>query len=220
MLDTSDGVSRMLPDAPTAVAVLAADPDLAIGIEPDQRPAALAAAVAPVFDFDRGPWRFSPPAEPAALGALVLAGMITVRIDGGTRAHVELLGEGDVVSPWVGNGIDQALPSAVNAVVASRLKVAMLSHAFALRTARWPEIRVALMQRLIVRTRRLSLQAAINSLSRIEERLELTLWELAYRFGHVTPEGIAVELPLTHSQLAEMLAAQRPSVASRPAVAR
>jgi CRP/FNR family transcriptional regulator, cyclic AMP receptor protein len=48
----------------------------------------------------------------------------------------------------------------------------------------------------------------------VEDRLELTLWELAYRFGRVTPEGIALELPITHSQLAEVLAAQRPSVST------
>jgi CRP-like cAMP-binding protein len=59
-----------------------------------------------------------------------------------------------------------------------------------------------------------SLQSAINSLPRIEERLELTLWEVAHRFGRVTPEGITVVLPLTHSQLADMVAAQRPSVST------
>ncbi len=42
----------------------------------------------------------------------------------------------------------------------------------------------------------------------------MTLWELAYRFGRVTPEGIALELPITHSQMADMLAAQRPSVST------
>jgi hypothetical protein len=57
-------------------------------------------------------------------------------------------------------------------------------------------------------------QSAINSLPRIEERIELTLWQLAYRFGHVSRDGIKLDLPLAHSQLAEMVCAQRPSVST------
>jgi CRP-like cAMP-binding protein len=68
------------------------------------------------------------------------------------------------------------------------------------------------MQRLLVRSRILSMQSAINSIPRIEERLEITLWHLGYRFGRVTPDGILLDLPITHSQLAEIVSAQRPSV--------
>jgi CRP/FNR family transcriptional regulator, cyclic AMP receptor protein len=191
------------------VRVLEEDPDLGTGIDQDDWQLALAAAVAPTFEFASGPWRFFPPPDHAGLGALVLAGMIVIRIDAGARSHVELLGEGDVISPWVGAGEDLAIASVVNASAVTRLRIALLDRRFGLRTARWPEIHAALIHRLIHRTRRLSLQAAINAVSRVEERLELTLWELAYRFGHVTPDGIALELPIIHSQLAEMLAAQR-----------
>jgi hypothetical protein len=37
----------------------------------------------------------------------------------------------------------------------------------------------------------------------------MTLWQFAYRFGRMTPGGIRLHMPLTHSQLA---CAQRPSV--------
>jgi CRP/FNR family transcriptional regulator, cyclic AMP receptor protein len=198
--------------APSGVRVLEEDPDLGLGIDPNEWALASAAAIAPVFTFDRGPWRFFPPPDHASFGALILSGIVVVRIDAATRAHIELLGQGDVMSPWVGGGEDLAIPSEVNASVATLVRIALLDQAFARRTARWPEIHAALMQRLILRTRRLSLQAAINGVPRIEERVELTLWELAYRFGRVTPGGIMLELPITHSQLAEILAAQRPSV--------
>ncbi len=198
----------------TAARVLEEDPDLGTAIDRDDWQRALAAAVAPTFQFGRGPLRFFPPPDHAGLGALVLTGMIVIRIDAGARAHVELLGEGDVISPWVGMGEDLAIPSVVNASVVTHLRIALLDRRFALRTARWPEIHAALIRRLIVRTRTLSLQAAINAVPRVEERLELTLWQLAYRFGRVTQMGIAVELPITHSQLAELLAAQRPSVST------
>jgi CRP/FNR family transcriptional regulator, cyclic AMP receptor protein len=194
--------------------VLDADPDLGAAISGDQWDAAAAAALAPAFEFERGPWRFTPPPDRISLGALVITGMLVVQIDAGIRSHAELLGPGDVISPWVGLGDDLATLSSVNASVAARLRIALLDGRFAARTARWPEISAALIQRLIVRSRRLSLQAAINSIPRIDERLELTLWELANRFGRVTRDGIALSLPLTHSQLAGMLAAQRPSVST------
>ena len=194
--------------------MLDADPDLGAGIEEGQLRLAAAASVAPMFEFERGTWRLASPPDPAGFGALLLEGLMVIRITADTRGHIELLGPGDVISPWVGTGADLALPSVATASVVSRVRIALLDRRFALRTARWPEIHAALIQRLIVRTRRLSLQAAINSLSRVEERLEVTLWELAYRFGRVTPDGIVLDLPLTHSQVAEMVAAQRPSVST------
>jgi CRP/FNR family cyclic AMP-dependent transcriptional regulator len=42
----------------------------------------------------------------------------------------------------------------------------------------------------------------------------VTLWQLAYRFGRVTPDGILMQLPISHSQLADIVAAQRPSVST------
>jgi CRP/FNR family cyclic AMP-dependent transcriptional regulator len=201
-----------------AVRVLEVDPDLGAGIDQAQWPVAVRMATAPAFEFQRGPWGFSPPPDPASFGALVLDGMLMIRIDAGTRAHIELLGEGDVISPWAGSGAELAVPTEVTASVVADSRVALLDRGFALRTARWPEIHAALIRRLIARSRRLSLQSAVNALSRIDERLELTLWELASRFGRVTTEGVVVELPTTHSQLAEMVAAQRPSVST--AVAR
>jgi CRP/FNR family transcriptional regulator, cyclic AMP receptor protein len=198
----------------TAVRVLEVDPDLGAGIEPAEWEAAVARSVAPEFAFERGPWRFLPPPERGGFGALILDGLIVIRIDAGNRSHLEMLGQGDVVSPWVGTGGELSAPSVVTASVVSRARVALLERGFALRTARWPEIHAALIRRCIDRARRLSLQSAINALPRIEERVEVTLWELAYRFGRVTPDGILVELPISHSQLADIVAAQRPSVST------
>jgi CRP-like cAMP-binding protein len=197
-----------------SVRVLEADPELGTGIPRAQWELATGASTAPAFEFERGPWRFQPAPEPGSFGALILEGMILIRIDAGTRSHIELLGEGDVVSPWVGTGADRSAPSELTASVLARARVALLDRRFALRTARWPEVHAGLIQRCIDRARRLSLQSAINALPRIEERVEVTLWELAYRFGRVTREGIVVDLPISHSQLADIVAAQRPSVST------
>jgi CRP/FNR family cyclic AMP-dependent transcriptional regulator len=205
--------TRSSPRA-TAVRVLEADPDLGAGIDPAEWQTAVARSVAPEFAFERGPWQFFPPPERGNFGALILEGLIQIRIDAGTRSHIEILGPGDVISPWVGTGPDLSAPSVVIASVVSRARVALLERRFALRIARWPEIPAALIGRCIERTRRLSMQSAINALPRIEERVEVTLWELAYRFGRVTPDGIVFELPISHSQLADIVAAQRPSVST------
>ena len=197
-----------------AVRVLEADPDLGAGIPRAQWELAISASTAPVFAFERGPWQFAPTPEPGGFGALIIDGLILIRIDAGTRSHIEMLGAGDVISPWVGSGPELSAPSVVTASVVARARVALLDRRFALRTARWPEIHAALIRRCIDRARRLSLQSAINALPRIEERVEVTLWELAYRFGRVTREGIVVDLPISHSQLADIVAAQRPSVST------
>jgi len=196
------------------VRVLDEDPDLGSGIVRAQSELACAAAIAPSFELPKGRWRFFPPPDQGGLGALVLSGMIVVRVEAGSRSHIELLGEGDVISPWVGVGDELAIPSVVNASVVAPVRIVLLDRTFALRTARWPEIHAALMHRLIVRARRLSLQAAINALSRTEERLDATLWGLACQFGRVTREGVILDLPITHTQLADMVAAQRPSVST------
>jgi CRP-like cAMP-binding protein len=195
-----------------AVRVLEVDPDLGASIVREQRAAATSSAVARVLRFNPGPWAFRP-MENAGLGALILEGMVLVRVNfADLRAHVELLGEGDVISPWHGMSTQPVAPCVVSARVISHLEIAFLDRGFTQRTVHWPEIHAALMQRLLGRARMMSMQSAINSRPRIEERLELTLWQLAYRFGRVTPEGFKLDLPLSHAQLAEIVCARRPSV--------
>jgi CRP-like cAMP-binding protein len=184
-----------LPDALAGtVRLLEADPDLGATVVPEQRAAATGRAVATGLRFEPGPWRFRP-IEDAGLGALILEGMVLVRVEfTGIRAHVEVLGEGDVISPWHGINLESVAPCVVSASVVSDLEIAFLDRGFTQRTAQWPEIHAALMQRLLRRARVLSMQSAINSLPRIEERLELTLWQLAFRFGRVTRDGLTLHL--------------------------
>lgn len=204
--------SQQPSPAHTRVRVLDEDPDLGAGLPREDWPEAAAAAVAPVCMHPAGRWRASTPADTGDLGLLVLRGVILIRVSVGERAHVELLGEGDMTSPWVGLEPDLAVAVEVTSTVISELRAAVLDRSFVMRTAKWPEIQAALIQRLITRSRRLSLQSAINGLTRTEERLELTLWELASRFGKVTADGYKLPLRLTHTQLADIVAAQRPSV--------
>jgi CRP/FNR family transcriptional regulator, cyclic AMP receptor protein len=212
LLAAVDGAEReALPRASAMVSVLDADPDLGANIADSDWAVAARQAVAAVYDLEPGEWRWPAQGVEGGFGALIVRGLLLLRVDLGGRAHAELRGTGDVVSPW--EGIDANLENCqLDARIVTPTRIALLDRRFALRTARWPELHVALTARVVARARQLALQAAINSLPRIEQRLELTLWQLAYRFGRVTPRGTSLKLPITHAQLAEIVGAQRPSV--------
>jgi CRP/FNR family transcriptional regulator, cyclic AMP receptor protein len=53
---------------------------------------------------------------------------------------------------------------------------------------------------------------AIVHHQRVTDRLLLTLWHLAERWGRVHPDGIVVPLPLGHERLGQLVGAHRASV--------
>jgi CRP-like cAMP-binding protein len=191
--------------------VLELDPELAAGIAPAQRSRAVEASCAPIRVFSLGAWSFEPPPDLTSLGALILKGMLVLRIEFAGGRHLEVLGEGDVLNPWL-LGTEAMLEEQTTVQVVQSGCVALLDSSFVMQMTPWPEVSAALMRRLVVRVRRLILQTSILSSSRVDERLELMLWLLADQFGHMTRDGLLVRLPFTHRQLAEMVAAQRPTV--------
>jgi CRP/FNR family transcriptional regulator, cyclic AMP receptor protein len=193
------------------VLVLEADPELAADVVSNERSRAVQASRAPVRVFSVGEWQFDPAPDRTSLGALILMGMLVLRMDLGECSHLEVLGRGDVLNPWL-LGTETTLQEQVRVHVMQSGCVALLNRTFALQMTPWPEVFAALMRRQIVRTRRMILQASILSRSRVDERLELMLWRLGEQFGSLTREGLLVRLPFTHLQLAEMIAARRSTV--------
>lgn len=200
-----------MPELNGTVRVLDEDPDLGARVPDAEAHAAGDAAVAAALRLERGPWTEMPRrVDPGALGFLVLDGMLscTVRVAG--RANVELVGRGDVLRPWVVS--DGTLPQEIRWNVMLPAQLAWLDRDFAIRTARWPEITAALVDRLVVRARHLLFQRAASAIPRVDERLLLVLWDLADRWGRVRVDGVHLPLPLSHSLLASIVGAQRPSV--------
>jgi CRP/FNR family transcriptional regulator, cyclic AMP receptor protein len=193
------------------VHVLEIDPELGAAIPRDEFAEAVRASRAPVRAAPVGEFKFDPLPDLSSLGALILEGMVVVRIEFGGAAHLEVLGEEDVVSPW---HLEDAptLAEHVSVYVVKSGYVALLDRGFALRMARWPEVSAALVRRLVVRARRMILRASILSRPRVYDRVELMLWLLADQFGSVTREGLLVRLPFTHSQLGEIVGARRSTV--------
>ena len=81
-------------------------------------------------------------------------------------------------------------------------RLAVLDHALVTRINPWPQLGVELFNRGTRRAHHLAVALAIAHHQRVEDRLLLTLWHLAERWGKVTPEGIVVPLPLGHQRLA------------------
>jgi CRP/FNR family transcriptional regulator, cyclic AMP receptor protein len=75
-----------------------------------------------------------------------------------------------------------------------------------------PELTTLLEERHAERCRRASTHGAILQLPRIEDRVLAVFCELAERIGRVTPEGIVVDLPLTHRVVGCLVGGRRPTV--------
>jgi CRP/FNR family transcriptional regulator, cyclic AMP receptor protein len=88
----------------------------------------------------------------------------------------------------------------------------VLDHAFVLRIVPWPQLGLELFNRGTRRAHHLAVALAIAHHQRVGDRLLLSLWHLAERWGRVTPEGIVVPLPLGHQRLADLVGASRQSV--------
>jgi CBS domain-containing protein len=178
-----DNGGRDAAHAEGAVTVrpLELDPDLGARIDPELPPAAVSRAVAGVLTVDRGPWRF-PPRDNLGLGAVILQGLIPVRVEfAGIRARVELCGEGDTISPWHGMGPQPTARCLVTerVISASGFPCSTAAHPARRPLAGNPQRGDAAAPRRVADAE----HAVRDQLPpRVEERLEITLWQFACRF--------------------------------------
>lgn len=191
--------------------VLEADPDLGALLSESERSAALAAILAPRRELSAGdPLATS---EDARATMLVVGGMLTCSIGvEGTRV-TEIAGPHDVLRPVVLD--DAAFLRAGREpwrAAEGGATVLVLDRGFLEGAMRFPEVGLALADRLAQRGECLLRQLAISHVRRLDQRLEWALWLLVERFGRVVPAGVALDLPLTHQLLAEVVGARRPSV--------
>jgi CRP-like cAMP-binding protein len=194
------------------VSLLDADPDLVVGIPEEDRPIARRTLVAPTVALETGMW--IPPEDlPFALliGLILLAGVMSREIGFAGRRTAELLGAGDILRPWDEDGPHGGLTQATWRVH-TPARVAVLDARFARACGRWPTVAEAVGSRHATRAQALSRRLAVAQLPAITDRLLLLFCELAVRWGRVTPDGIRLPVPLTHSTLAALVGARRPSV--------
>jgi CRP-like cAMP-binding protein len=193
------------------VRLIEEDPELAERLSPDRRDAAARQLVTTAFTLGPGKWT-APTSlgDDGDLGLIVFDGVLVRSVGRAGRLGAELLGRGDLLRPWQeGEAAMLDFESTWSVVEPSRLGV--LDSGFTQRLAAFPELVEVLLARTVQRTRTLAATMAIAQEPTVEARLELMLWQLADRFGKVRPNGVIVPLPLTHSVLARLVAARRPS---------
>jgi CRP/FNR family cyclic AMP-dependent transcriptional regulator len=197
-----------------SISLLDADPDLADGLEPGDVARARIHCRTRLQRLSEGPWDAAAAMEPEVhhRGFLIADGLLAREVDVLGRRATELLGQGDVMRPWQWDPEGSHVHAEVGWLVLEPARLAVLDHALIERTAPFPALGAELFSRGIRRAHALAVALAIAHHQRVDERLCLTLWHLAERWGRVTPDGVVVPLPLSHQRLADLVGAHRPSV--------
>jgi CRP/FNR family transcriptional regulator, cyclic AMP receptor protein len=207
--------SLLIPPPRDVARLLDVDPELGGLLSGERRELAEHEFVVRVRRVPVGPWP-----EPLnghrrdRPGMLILTGVLALELALEERLSIELLGPGDLVRFWQPNWEEMLLPAAAMAFVRSPLTVAVLDEQFAATATRYPEIFTGLIGRLAERSERLATTQAIAQLTGVDRRLRALLWHLAERWGRVTPEGVVVGLALSHTMLAQLTGARRPTVST------
>lgn len=196
--------------------VLEEDGELAGAIPREQRAQAARDCLARTFAIPVGRWWGSSVPSPGdgGIGLLVLRGLLIRRVGIDGRFGAEVLGTGDLLRPWQGEGDQPTLPVTTGWKVIEPVRVAVLDEPFAQRAARYPSLSGRFVARALERSRNLAVNMAIVQQARVDVRLHMLLWHLAARWGRVRSGGVSLPLRLTHSVLADLAAARRPTVTS------
>jgi CRP/FNR family transcriptional regulator, cyclic AMP receptor protein len=200
----------------SAISIVDADPDLAELLEPGEADRARREAVTRVQRLSEGEWDVAGALEPDVhhRGFLIVDGLLSREVDVLGRRCVELIGPGDVMRPWSWDDEGSHVRAEVGWMVLEPTELAVLDHRLVMRMHPWPQLGVELFNRGTRRAHHLAVALAIAHHPRVEDRILLTLWHLAERWGRVHTDGIVVPLPLGHQRLADLVGAHRPSVTS------
>ncbi len=195
--------------------VLSEDPDLAQFVAPEQRARAVEHCVARTTRVPRGRWHAcASESLREGIGLLVLEGLLLRRVGVDGRFGAELLGVGDLLRPWESDESRPTLTLTTGWRVLEPVRLAVLDDVSARRFAVYPQLTGQLVERALERSRNLAINMAIVHQARVNVRLRMLFWHLADRWGRVRSEGVLLPLALTHSVLADLVAARRPTVTS------
>ena len=197
-----------------SISIVDADPDLADLLDARALERARREAVTRVQYLSAGAWDAAAAHEPAEhhRGFLVVDGLLSRTVNVLGRHCVELVGHGDVMRPWSWDEVGSHVRAEVGWTVLEDTQLAVLDHQFVLRIVPWPQLGLELFNRGTRRAHHLAVALAIAHHQRVDDRLLLTLWHLAERWGRVHTNGVVVPLPLSHQRLADLVGAQRQSV--------
>jgi CRP/FNR family transcriptional regulator, cyclic AMP receptor protein len=196
------------------ISIVDADPDLGGLLDSAEREQARREAVTRVVRLESGKWMAVEAFQPDVhhQGFLVIDGLLTREVEVLGRRCVELIGDADVLRPWGWDPYGTHVNAEVEWVVLEPTRMAVLDHALVMRMNPWPQLGLELFARGTRRAHWLAVALAISHHPRVYDRLLLTLWQVAERWGKVRPGGISIPLPLPHERLASLVGAHRPAV--------
>lgn len=197
------------------VRIAEADPDLVAGLDPERRQLARRHLVAELSVVRRGECvdAVAGDRDPTdLLGLLIVEGLVLRRVELLGRSGVEILGAGDVLRPWQFDGDLGSVPATADWRVCETAYLAVLDADVQAVLHRFPPIMRALFGRAVQRANTLALNLALAQLPRVDARLLVLFWHLADRFGNVRAHSVRVPVRLSHSTLADLVYARRPSV--------
>lgn len=196
------------------ISIIDADPDLEVLLDPAERQRVRREAVTRVRRLSPGKWMAveALEADVHQQGFLVIDGLLSREVEVLGRRCVELIGDADVLRPWGWDPSGSHVNAEVEWIVLEPTRMAVLDHALVGRMNPWPGLGLELFARGTRRAHWLAVALAISHHPRVDDRLLLTLWQVAERWGRVRPDGISIPLPLSHERLASLVGAHRPAV--------
>jgi CRP/FNR family cyclic AMP-dependent transcriptional regulator len=195
------------------VRILEADPELGLRVPASRIGAARAQLTISFTCMECGVWEV--PAlknDRGCLGFLVLDGLLASDTVLAGSVSTALVGEGDVLQPRPTPRDDRLVRSRVQWHVLHPVQLAILDDGFARKLIEWPQVSVALLERSMRQSRRVSIHQALLGLSPVETRLLVLFWYLAERWGRVTSTGVALSLKISHQLLGQLVGCTRASV--------
>lgn len=149
---------------------------------------------------------------PGAIGFLVVGGIVLKETTLATRSALEVLTAGDVLAPPLGQAAQEDARAVSRYLAHGSVTLGVLDTRFTAAARRWPQLAADLHARIGHQAHRASAHLAMLHAPRVEERIALLFGDLAERCGRVTPDGIAIDVDLTHELLGRLVGARRPTV--------
>jgi CRP-like cAMP-binding protein len=198
---------------PTAVDLLDLDPALAAGIPPEDQDVARRACRGGIVNVPRGRWEVPIAAgeRDDRIGLVIVRGMLCREIALRDYHMLELLGPRDVLQLPVATGRPR-LGGSIMFTAAVDTSLVALGASFIRASARWPSLLATLLRRIEAQRQRLAIQGLIVHVPRAEHRILLALSHLADGWGETMEHGVALQLPLTHVLIGQLVASRRSTV--------
>jgi CRP/FNR family transcriptional regulator, cyclic AMP receptor protein len=201
--------------APRFARILDLHPALGADLDVDAFPDVARVLTAPVVTVAAGPW------DPAALGVtdVVRGRPFAVLIDAGVlmrdmlladRVSSTLYGPHDLLG--LREQTEPSLEVTSRWTAVTPVELLVLDDRFLRAVQRWPRLVARLMDAVAAQAGRACAQQAISQLPRVEDRIVALFWQLADRWGRVGPDGVSLDLPLTHRAIGRLVGAQRSTV--------